>query len=301
MAEPEIIETVETETQEITIHQVPPSRPRKVYAGMWGPLEISVISAAALILLTVIMVFAFWVIPSNRELARNKSEADRLDAERQSANSKYGDIRDSQTQVNKLVASVDDFETRFLPLPANGQSALYQRLNGLILSYGLTNTSGPDYAPLETVDRNQNQQSEEERGRGKFRSLYPGVYVTTTVEGTYQNLRRFIRDIETGNEFVVISAIELAPSDTQKNETRPNQQVNPNQAGVKLPGANTKIAGNQRPGVNPGGFNQNPMFQQPVAQPSKNKGKTHGDVVSLHIEMAAYFRRPNFVPLAGQQ
>jgi hypothetical protein len=26
-------------------------------------------------------------------------------------------------------------------------------------------------------------------------------------------------------------------------------------------------------------------------------GKTHGETVSLRLEMAAYFRRPNFVPL----
>ena len=37
-------------------------------------------------------------------------------------------------------------------------------------------------------------------GHRQVRSLYPGVYVTMTVEGSYQNLRRFIRDIETGRE-----------------------------------------------------------------------------------------------------
>src|SRR5215470_6960521 len=37
-----------------------------------------------------------------------------------------------------------------------------------------------------------------------------------TLEGPYQNLRRFISDVERGgNDFVIISAIELEPSDSQ--------------------------------------------------------------------------------------
>lgn len=296
--EPEIIETqehpaaMEPAADVEVVHAVPLNRPRKVYAGMWGPPEIGAVSIAALALLVSIVIYAFWVIPSNRELTRNKSEADRLDAELISAKSKYGEITSTQDQVDKLVASVDDFETRFLPLPANGQTALYQRLNGLMATYGLVNTTGPDYAPLETADQDRGQESDAERGRARFRSLYPGVYVTTTVEGSYQNLRRFIRDIETGNEFVVISAVELAPSDTEKEKD------------LTKPGAQPNIAGNPA-GVDPRTMGMpsargNPAIAQTSTQPGP-KGKTHGETVSLHIEMAAYFRRPNFVPMGAPQ
>ena len=131
---------------------IPPNRPRKVYAGMWGPLEIVAVSLGALAVLAAFLVYFFFVMPSNRELARNKSEADRLEAELISAKSKYGEITSTETQVGKLLASVDDFETRFLPVTTNGQAALYQRLNGLIAAYGLINTTGPDYAPLEPAE-----------------------------------------------------------------------------------------------------------------------------------------------------
>lgn len=266
---------------------IPPNRPRKVYAGMWGPLEIASVAIAMMAMLAAVLVYFFFVIPSNRELARNKADADRLEAELISANSKYGDIQTIETQVAKLVSSVDDFETRFLPMQTNGQAALYQRLNALIKAYGLENTTGPDYAPLETADLKDGQQeTEEEKGRAKYRSLYPGLYVTTTVEGTYQNLRRFIREIETGREFVVISAVELAPSDTEiKKETdmanaQPGQ-VNLNPVGVRQ---------------NEKGFVQPPAGQTLSQQPDA-KGKTHGEIVALRLEMAAYFRRPNFVPM----
>ena len=175
------------------------------------------------------------------------------------------------------MTSVDDFQTRFLPATTNGQTALYQRLNGLIRGYGLVNTSGPDYAPLEIADQNAEQATDEERGRAKFRSLFPGVYVTVTLEGSYQNLRRFIREVESGREFIVVSAVELAPSDTD-GQKQQNNQTTP------------AIAGGM------------PGFNQPVVQPAtqlpRPKGKMHGEVVSLQIEMAAYFRRPDFAPMA---
>jgi len=47
-------------------------------------------------------------------------------------------------------------------------------------------------------------------------------------------------------------------------------------------------------------------LQQPIQQPIDNlrspadRGKMHGELVSLHLEMAAYFRRPNFVPTVAQ-
>lgn len=268
-------------------------RPRKVYSGMWGVPEISAVSAGAIILLLSILVYVFVVVPSNNEVAKNKSEADRLAAELISAQTKYGEITDTKTQVAKLLTSVSDFETRFLPAATNGRTALYQRLNGLIAAYGLTNTTGPDYQALETADQdNGNNQTEGERGRERFRSLFPGVYVSMTVEGSYQNLRRFIREIETGNEFIVVSAVELAPSDTEEKKNDPTKPP-PQTAGMQ-PAVDPNSFG---AGANPGMINQ-PQAGDAIRKP---QGKTHGEIVALRLEMAAYFRRANFVPMAPQQ
>lgn len=290
----EKVEVTIVETTEQAAWNIPPNRPRKVYGGMWGPLEIGALAAGALVMLAAMVAYFFFVIPSGRELARNKSRADSLEAELASAKTKYGEITSTEDQVNKVLTSVDDFETRFLPAVSNGQNALYQRLNGLILSYGLVNTTGPDYTPLETINQNSSQQSDEEKGREKFRSLYPGVYVTTTVEGSYQNLRRFIREIETGNEFIIVSAIELAPSENEGSREQQQNQV-----------ATSRPA--NQPTMQPGGFPPgfNPALAQPM-QPQtqtrrKPRGKMHGETVALHIEMAAYFRRPNFTPMAPAQ
>ena len=281
--EPNKVEvTIEEQSPILPVHVIP-DRPRRVYQGMWGPVEIGVVAAGGMAFLAAVMVYFFFVIPSNRELTQNRAKADSLEAEVVSARTKYGEITSSQDQVTKILSSVDDFETRFLPAVSNGQQALYQRLNGLILQYGLMNTNGPDYEPLELAGQ---EQGKDDKGREKFRSLYPGVYVTMTVEGPYQNLRRFIRDIETGNEFVVISAVELAPSDSTggKQTDRPN---------APLVQQGNRLVNPAQPG--------SPVMAQPIQPPqsqgARQTGKMHGEVVALHIELAAYFRRPNFAPI----
>ncbi|HQX55987.1 MAG TPA: GspMb/PilO family protein [Pyrinomonadaceae bacterium] len=283
------IEATDIETVELPPAHLAPvtpevlaRRPRKVAGGMWGPVEVAALAGGAVALGLVVLLYIFAIAPAGRELARNRSEADRLEAEKLSAKTKYGEITTTEAQVGKLLASVDDFETRFLPPSVNGRSALYQRINSLILAYGLTNTTGPDYQNLETADANKENVTDEERGRAKFRSLFPGIYVTMTVEGSYQSLRRFIRDLETGNEFVVVSTVEIEPSDSET-DAKPDLTKPP----AVQPGGDGSIGGFP-------GTGKPDVGQTGVAKP---KGKTHGEIVALHLELAAYFRRANYAPM----
>lgn len=281
-----------TENETIVIEKepridiVPKNRPRKVYGGMWGQPELITAGLAMLAVLTVVLIYIFLVIPANREMERNLAEQKRLEAELISARDKYGGISDTESHVVTLMSSVDDFESRYLPVATSGRTSLYQRINGLIGAYNLVNTTGPDYAPLETLDAADGVESEQERGRSKYKSLFPGVYVTMTVEGSYQNIRRFIREVETGNDFVVVSAVELEPSDAE----RPEQPAGGDQTG--------QPSANPNPGF-PQGF-QNVPFGGQSAQTSRPKGKMHGEVVSLRLEMAAYFKRSNAAPVVQQ-
>ena len=42
-----------------------------------------------------------------------------------------------------------------------------------------------------------------------MQTVFPGVGFNLTVEGAYPNLRRFIRDVEANNQFIVINSVEL--------------------------------------------------------------------------------------------
>ena len=265
----------------------PVNRPRKVYQGMWGPVEVGVVGAGMLAVLGVILLYIFFVIPSNRELENNTARINRLDAELASSREKYGNISNVEATVARLVNSVSDFESNYLPLPTTGRTALYQRLNGLIASYGLVNSAGPDYSPLEILDKSKQGEEGEKSGKSKFRSFFPGVYVTMTVEGPYANIRRLIQDIEVGSEFIVVSAVEIEPSDTEEKQV---QADSPAVGADGMPTAAGPSAGFSS-GSNRMLPNQ-PMMSQPNL-PSSSRGKMHGSLVSLKMEMAAYFRRPS--------
>lgn len=267
-----------------TIDISPKNRPRHIYAGMWGPTEIATVGLGMLAILATVLLFVFVVLPAQKELEASRAKRNELETTLLSERRKYGDFTKTEDQVAKILTSVTDFETTYLRNPLLDKTSLYQRINSLIADYGLTNTSGPDYAPLEIADGNRRaEESEGERGRSKFQSLFPGVYVTTTVEGSYQNLRRFIREIETSQQFVVISAIEFEPAENEEEKPDPSK---PTQASINQ----VEISP-----MNPNAPAQSPTLVQNVQ--TKPRGKTRGETVSLRLEMAAYFRRPNFQPV----
>lgn len=244
------------------ISVVPKNRPRKVYGGMWGVPEIATVGLAGLAILAVALLYMFFVLPRQNELKNNRTKRDELERKLVAEKQRFGSAETTEKRVAELINSVDDFETRHLKNESLSRSALYQQINGLIAGYGLINTTGPDYQRLE-INASNNPQDENESGRAKFQSLFPGDYVTMTLEGPYQNLRRFIREIETSNQFIVISAVELEPSDSEEKKDTNNQSQSA-----------TKVAD----------------------KPKAPQGKNRGQIVSLRLEMAAYYRRPNFVP-----
>lgn len=270
-------------SNDLAFDVVPKNRPRKVYTGMWGQNEVVAVGLGLMAILAVVLLFVFFVLPAKSELEKNRAESIRLEEDLELKRKNYGSITDTKTHVADLIESVEIFESNFLRIPANGQSALYERLNGLIGAYGLINTAGPDYAPLEIIDpQRRQQQPESERGRDKLKSLFPGVYVSVTVEGSYQNLRRFIREIETSGQFIMISAVELVPAEASGSENKTDTAPPP-------PAGPATV-------VNPG---LNPTPQQ--IQPSNaDTGKKHGETVSLKLEMAAYFSRKGVQPLGSQ-
>lgn len=233
-------------------------RPKKVYKGMWGTAEIATVGLALFLLTAAVAGYLFFTMPATRELQTNRESRDALEKELAEADRKFGDISSTETQVAKLVSSAEDFEARYLLEESTGKTAIYQRLNSLIGGFGLLNSTGPDYVPI-AVSEDERRQGENERtqaGRSRFQSLFPGIYVTMTVEGSYVDLRRFLNEIENSSEYIVISTIELEPSESE-------DSAGP----VADPGATT------------------------VSADRGDSGRTRGKVVSLRLELAAYFQR----------
>lgn len=267
---------------------IPANRPRKVYKGMWGTPELAAAAVSMLAIFSVLAFYLFVVVPSNNELELARAERDKLERERNEARAKYGNITSTQQRVADLITSVDDFERNHLPMAANGRTAVYQRINSLIVGYGLTNTSGPAYAPLE-MDPNRpvsTSESETTTGRDRYLSLFPGIYVSMTVEGPYANIRRFIRDIETGRDFVLISSVEIEPADVRQRRQAAEQATADAASQDPMRQVNPNLGPASRSPNNPTIPNQPASARPP-------QGRTMGDTVSLRLELAAYFRRMN--------
>lgn len=224
------------------------------------PELIGLAGAALLALLTVFAYFYFY-LPANSRLASTQMEKQRLVSMRAASGSELQTGLSTQTRVNEIKASLEDFEGNWLPSQSSGRMSLYTVLNKLMKSNGLRNTAGPAYSPLAAVGTKTQVQptvSAEKQSQAKWQSIYPGIVVSVTVEGAYQNVRHFVHDIEASRQFLIINAVELE---------RVTQSGTADAGPVDLPARPSGPTGN-KPTV--GG---------------------RGTLVSLRMDMATYFQR----------
>ena len=132
----------------------------------------------------------------------------------------------------------------------------YEELNRLIIKNSVRNTSGPIYTPLEPEGT---KTTGGKNTTTKWQSFYPGVVVLVTVEGQYENVRRFIGDVERSKQFVVINEVEL-------------QRARDTNAPVSAGGATAAEGDDSSP------------------SPAASSG-SRGSLVSLQLSMATYFQR----------
>ena len=224
------------------------------------PELIGLAGAVLLVLITAFAYFYFY-LPAQSRLRSSQLERDRLQGEVLASDWNLKKTETVTEEVNKINASMQDFESNWLSQASSGRMLLYSTLNNLIKGNGLRNTAGPSYsalAPLGTKTQVQPTASAETQSNAKWQTIYPGIAVSVTVEGPYQRVRNFVRDIETSRQFLIINAVELE-SVTQSGFAEEALPVAPSRGVV--PGA-ARV---------PGG---------------------RGTLVSLRLEMATYFQRP---------
>lgn len=176
--------------------------------GMFGVPEIIAVGGSLFILFVVLLSYFYFLVPARSRLQGVQVERTRLqNLTRDSQETRVKGLS-TQSVVEKISSSLNDFESGRLVSPNQGRMGLYEELNQLIRKHGLRNTSGPSYTPLEPLGSKKST-SGSKSANSKWQSVYPGMTVSLTVEGTYQNLRRFVRDIEASGQFIIINAIEL--------------------------------------------------------------------------------------------
>ena len=245
--------STQREKMRVRIERLRRSRQRSHILGI---PEIVGLAASALLLLAVVFAYLYFLMPARTRLDGALVERDRLQRLIMSSTEGVKHSNDTQATLSDITRSLEDFETNHLAQRTAGRVELLDRLNQLIKSNGLRNTSGPTYTPLEAIDPNAPKSSQNRTGAAKLQSVYPGIGVTVTVEGQYANLRRFLRDIEASNQFIVINGVEL-------------ESITDTNAPVAPVNTMTGDEGGATPGAN---------------QAARSS-------VSLRVNMAAYFKR----------
>jgi Tfp pilus assembly protein PilO len=184
--------------------------------GMFGPAEMIALAGSFLILILVVVAYLYFQMPARARLERVQLERSRLQSQLRNSEAVVQQGQTTESAVQQISQSLDDFENNTLLLPARGRMSLYDTLNSLIHKNGLRNTSGPTYTPLDPSGTKTGTGGT--KANTRWQTVYPGVAVTVTVEGPYQNLRRFVRDIETTKQFVIINGVELERSTDTNNQ-----------------------------------------------------------------------------------
>lgn len=176
-------------------------------SGVFGLAEIIGLAGSLLILVLVVVAYLYFLVPARSRRATLELERARLQSQLRTSQEVLMRGQTTDVTVHNITQSLDAFENTGLADANRGRMGLYDSLNSLIRKNGLRNTSGPTYTPLEPIGSKVSAGSR--AANTKWQSIYPGIAISVTVEGPYQNLRRFVRDIETSKQFVIINTVEL--------------------------------------------------------------------------------------------
>src|SRR6266480_2934559 len=177
-----------------------------------GAPELIGLSGAALLALLTVFAYLYFLAPAHSRRDLLQLERDRLQGQVRASQLNIIEGKTAREAIDRISASLNDFEGNWLAAPGSGRLSPYAELNELIRSNRLRNTSGPSYttlAPLGTKGQVQPTVSAEQQSNAKWQSIYPGISVSVTVEGPYQSVRHFVRDIEMSRQFLIINAVEL--------------------------------------------------------------------------------------------
>jgi len=186
---------------------------------IFGPAEIIGLAGSVLILLLVVVSYLYFLVPANSLLVGLQAQRSLLQAQVKDLQNVVQRGESTEDSVEKISQSLDAFESGHLQGADSGRMALYDSLNALIRKNGLRNTSGPTYTPLESSNSKASSTGSRSANT-KWQSVYPGIAISVTVEGQYQNLRRFVHDLEASQQFIIINSVELERS-TETNNLLP--------------------------------------------------------------------------------
>jgi hypothetical protein len=199
--------TIETQTRAARGYTVRMSEFLDSRRGkMFGIAEVVALVGSCFILTMVLLSYLYFLVPARSRVASLKNDRQQTLTNLETLGKLVGNNQNTKDTVDRIATSLIDFEDKHLLRVDQGRLDLYEELNQLIIKNGVRNTAGPTYT---TLDPAGTKSTSGKTVVTKWQSFYPGIAVMVTVEGEYQNVRHFIRDVERSKQFVVINEVEL--------------------------------------------------------------------------------------------
>ncbi|HEV2802957.1 MAG TPA: GspMb/PilO family protein [Pyrinomonadaceae bacterium] len=174
--------------------------------------ELIALMVAALLLLAAAAAYFFLLVPERSRLSALENERAQLQAKLRASSEGVERNESTQASVDRIVTSLNDFETTALPArDPQTTTAVIGELNEKTRRHSLARAQFSfshldEFVPGQTPA----QQAAARAGNvSKRETVFPAIDISLTIEGTYGNLRRFIRDIEQSRRFIVINGVQL--------------------------------------------------------------------------------------------
>lgn len=179
-----------------------------------GLPEIVALLVASALLASALAAYFLLLVPARSNLASLEAERARLQAQIRAATENRNEKFSAGETVSQILGSLDKFELEALAPRETGVMQLYQELNEKTRRSGLARAQfsfiHQDDAQVGASQPSQQRAAGNLAGSARRRqSVFPAVDISLTIEGTYANVRRFIRDLEQSRRFIVINAVQL--------------------------------------------------------------------------------------------
>jgi len=175
-----------------------------------GLAEIAGLLGAAVMVLAVLFAYFSILQPARKRLQVDTITRQEFQKQIQTSSAAFEEGTSREGTLHQISDSLQEFEDRTLESRDAGRLQLYSEFNEMIRSNKLRNTSGPNFVVLDALGANGKPvTSATKSGNARYQSMYPGIGVSVTVEGSYESLRHFIHDVEASHHFLIINSVQL--------------------------------------------------------------------------------------------
>jgi Tfp pilus assembly protein PilO len=181
--------------------------------GMIGVPEVIALVAACALLAVAAASYFLLLVPARMRLANLEAERAQLQTQIRAAAENRNTRLSTGDRVSQIVRSLEQFETGALAPREASINSLYEELTEKPRRNGLAR------AQFSFIHQDEQAQGAQQQQRApaanlsgsarRRQTVFPSTDISLNIEGSYANLRRFIRDVERSPRFVVINGIQL--------------------------------------------------------------------------------------------